>query len=71
MAVNVVLTVKGMTCSHCEQTIKEIVAQLQGVQHVDVQLKQEQVTLEYDNNDISLETICATIEEHGYDVIQY
>ncbi len=71
MAINVVLKVKGMTCSHCEQTVKETVTQLQGVQHVDVQLNQEQVTLEYNNNDISLETICAAIEEQGYDVIRY
>jgi len=70
MSVNVVLTVKGMTCDHCEQTVKETVTQLDGVEHVDVQVQQEQVNLEYDNSEISLEAICTAIEEQGYAVVR-
>jgi len=59
-----------MTCDHCEQTVKETVTQLDGVEQVDVQVQQEQVNLEYDNSEISLEAICTAIEEQGYAVVR-
>ena len=43
-----VLKVEGMTCQHCVQTVSETVGKMAGVQKVDVNLDQKEVTIEFD-----------------------
>ncbi|MCX8128662.1 MAG: copper chaperone CopZ [Clostridia bacterium] len=62
------LIVEGMSCSHCENSVKKAVSALNGVDNVAVDLKSKKVTIEYDTERVSLDTIKNTIEDQGYDV---
>lgn len=60
--------VEGMSCSHCENSVKKAVGALNGVLNVTVDLKGKKVSVEFDSEKVSLETIKDTIEDQGYDV---
>lgn len=62
------LNVEGMSCSHCENAVKKSVGALNGVDYVAVDLKGKKVTVEYDPEKVTVETIKDTIEDQGYDV---
>lgn len=62
------LTVEGMSCSHCENSIKKSVGVLNGVDGVVVDLKGKKVTVEYDPEKVTFQTIKDTIEDQGYNV---
>jgi len=62
------LTVNGMACSHCENSIKKAVGALNGVDSVRVDLKGKKVYVEYDPEKTSIDVIAETIEDQGYDV---
>lgn len=62
------LTVNGMSCSHCENSVKKAVGALNGVDSVRVDLISKKVSVEYDPEIVSMETIKETIEDQGYDV---
>ncbi len=62
------LIVEGMSCSHCENSVKKAVGELNGVCGVAVDLKGKKVTIEFDPDKVSVETIKDTIEDQGYDV---
>lgn len=64
----VVLKVEGISCSHCENTIKKSVGALSGVSSVTVDLKAKTVTAEYDSAKVSLDDIKNEIEDQGYEV---
>jgi len=62
----VTLQVNGMSCQHCvhsiEKALKEIGAQAR------VDLGGKTVTVEYDENNLTLDAVKEAIEEQGYDV---
>jgi len=62
------LDVEGMSCSHCEHTVKKSVGALAGVDSVAVDLKGKKVTVEYDAERVNLDKIKETIEDQGYEV---
>jgi copper chaperone len=62
------ITVNGMSCSHCENSVKKSVGVLNGVDTVRVDLESKKVLVEYDPERVSIETIKETIEDQGYDV---
>ena len=62
-------SVEGMSCSHCENAVKQSVGALNGVHAVDVSLKDKTVIVEYDTSQVSPEAIKQEIEDQGYDVI--
>lgn len=64
-----ILNVEGMSCSHCENSVKKAVGALNGVQHVTVDLKSKKVSVEFDSEKVSVGTIKDTIEDQGYDVV--
>ncbi len=63
------LTVEGMSCNHCVNSIKKAVGSLQGVDNVDVDLESKKVTVEYDSSKLNVEAIKDAIEDQGYDVV--
>lgn len=63
-----VLRVEGMSCSHCVNAISNSVGELNGVSSVNVDLDAKVVSVDYDNEKISIDIIKATIEDQGYDV---
>ena len=61
-----VLTVPGMTCGHCEAAVKQEVGALAGITDVAVDLDSKLVTVTGDPLDH--DTIVAAIDEAGFDV---
>ncbi|MCM3538716.1 copper chaperone CopZ [Priestia endophytica] len=65
----VTLSVQGMSCGHCVKAIEGSVGQLNGVQHVEVNLNEAKVIVEFDSSQVSLDSIKETIDDQGYDVV--
>lgn len=63
------LNVEGMSCSHCVDAVTKAVSALAGVSSVNVDLAGKTVTVDYSDDQVSLESIKEAIEEEGYDVV--
>ncbi|MBB3111791.1 copper chaperone [Paenibacillus phyllosphaerae] len=61
------LNVQGMSCQHCVNSI-EGALKTKGVT-AKVDLAANQVTVEFDENKISVAIVKETIEEQGYDIV--
>lgn len=66
---NVILNVEGMSCAHCVNAVTKAVTALEGVGGVNVDLAGKTVTVDYNADQVSLESIKDAIEEEGYDVV--
>lgn len=64
----VVIHVEGMSCGHCVNSVEGALTKLSGVSSAKVDLKDKNVTVEYDN-DVNIDTLKKAIEDQGYDVI--
>ncbi|SDM72476.1 copper chaperone [Fictibacillus solisalsi] len=62
------LTVKGMSCNHCVNSIESNVGKLAGVTDVKVSLSEGKVDVTFDSNKVSLEQIKESIDDQGYEV---
>jgi len=63
---NVTLNVEGMSCQHCVNSIEGALKTIGASGKVN--LATNSVTVEFDSNKLTLETIKEAIEEQGYDV---
>lgn len=64
----VTLNVQGMSCGHCVNSIEGSVGKLNGVASVKVHLGNGTVDVEFNADDVTLDTIKETIDDQGYDV---
>lgn len=64
----VILTVKGMSCGHCEKRVNEALLALNGVKKSKASSKKSEVVCLFDESVVSLEQIKAAITEAGYGV---
>lgn len=62
----VTLQVSGMSCQHCVHAIQNALKEVGASGNVDLQ--SNSVTVEYDENKITLDAVKRAIEEQGYDV---
>lgn len=62
------LNVKGMTCKHCEASVKGALERLQGIDKVDVNLDLGEVHVTYKEDEVTIDTMKNAIEDQGYDV---
>lgn len=62
------ILIKGMSCAHCVNHVKEALSELNGVTSVDVNLADKSAIIET-SVDIKDEDIKFTIDEAGYEVI--
>ncbi|WP_058991851.1 heavy-metal-associated domain-containing protein [Haloarcula sp. CBA1127] len=58
------LTVEGMSCGHCEQTVEEAIEALAGVQGAKADKDAGQVSVD---GDVSTEQLISVVEDAGYD----
>ena len=65
---SVVLNVDGMSCMHCEASVKKAVGALRGVNSVQVNLAEKTVAVEFDPTAADEKQIREAIEEQGYTV---
>ncbi len=63
------ISVEGMSCNHCVQSIETALQAKEGVQVVKVSLEQNQVEVGFDEKVITLVTIEETIESIGFEVV--
>lgn len=59
-----IVTVDGMTCGHCEQTVEEAAADVEGVTAASADREASTVTVE---GDADVDAVVAAIDEAGYD----
>jgi len=57
------LTVEGMSCGHCEQTVEEALREVEGVTDATADHEAEQVTVD---GDVEVAALVAAVEEAGY-----
>lgn len=62
------LHVEGMSCGHCINAIEGSVGKLNGVKEVKVHLESGTVDVEFNHNEVTLDTIKETIDDQGYDI---
>ena len=62
------LSVSGMTCTGCENTIKNGLKQVDGVVEVEASHKTNKVTIKVEKDKVSREEIAQQIETIGYNV---
>ena len=60
-------TVEGMTCSHCVLSVREEVAELPGVDVVDVDLASGRMTVT--GGEIDDDAVRAAVAEAGYELV--
>jgi copper chaperone len=61
------LKVEGMSCNHCLNAVEGAVKSVGAVGKVNLELKN--VTVEYDDTKVNLDTIKEAIVNQGYDVV--
>jgi len=64
------LTVMGMSCSTCSESVSEAIEELPGVLRADVNFAADEARVEYNPADVSLGEIHSTIEAAGYDPVR-
>lgn len=62
-----ILTVEGMSCSHCAKHVKDALEELNGVVSADVNLNSKTAIIE-SSADVKDEDIKAAINDAGYEV---
>ena len=62
------LNVPDISCEHCESTITKALQGRPGVRSVRVDIPARQVSLDYDESTLSLETVRELLEEEDYPV---
>lgn len=60
------LAIEGMSCTGCENTIKESVTAVQGVMEVTASFKTGEAIVKFDSTKTDLEKISAAITDAGY-----
>lgn len=65
---NVTLNVKGMSCGHCVKAVEGSVGKLEGVSTVKVNLEEGTVAVDFNSDEVTVDTIKETIDDQGYDV---
>jgi len=57
------LTVEGMSCEHCEQSVADALSDVEGVTDVSVDLEGESATVD---GDADADALVAAVEDAGY-----
>jgi copper chaperone CopZ len=68
MTVSTTYTVSGMTCEHCVASVTEELAELPGVQQVDVVLASGAVTVTSDR-ELGTDEVLTAVTEAGYQLV--
>ncbi len=62
----VIITVKGMTCSGCVNSVTKAVKSVDGVQEAKVDLQGQQATVTFDEAKTSVQALIQAVEDTGY-----
>ena len=65
---NVTLNVPDISCEHCERTITNTLQPVNGVRSVQVDIPARQVRVDYDESQVSVDTMKDLLQEEDYPV---
>ncbi len=63
------MIVEGMSCGHCVNAVANALTALSGIAEVSVDLPLKTVTVDFDEDMVTLEMMKKAIEEEGYEVV--
>ena len=66
---NIIIDIKGMSCNHCKIAVEEELNKLEGVIKANVNLKNNNVEVEFDETKVNMEKLKQAIEEAGYEAV--
>ena len=58
--------VEGMTCSGCERTVQRVIANLEGVESAEADLRTSTVSVVYDPEKVKVDQIKSAVSKVGY-----
>lgn len=61
-----ILQVPNMTCEACEETIREALETLKGVEKVQVNLRSQKISIRFNESKVDEGTILSTLTRIGY-----
>lgn len=64
-----ILNIEGMTCASCSQRVEKVTKKLNGVTESNVNLATEKLSIDFDENVVSLQDIQAAVDKAGYKAI--
>lgn len=62
-----ILSVEGMTCSSCIRHVEHALSELEGIEKVEVKLKDGKVRIEHDPSRSTIDEMIAALGEAGYE----
>lgn len=62
------ISVEGMTCGHCTESVEKALLGLHGVVSAAANLEAKNVVVDYDGHKVSIEALKSAIEDIGFDV---
>ncbi len=65
---HVVLNVPTVSCNHCKMAIEKAVGAVAGVELVEVDVAEKTVTVDFDTDAVSLESVEKSVSDEGYEV---
>ena len=65
---HVVLNVPTVSCNHCKMAIENAVGAVAGVEVVEVDVAEKTITIDFETDAVSLESIEKTVADEGYEV---
>ena len=64
-----ILKIEGMTCAACSKAVERVTRKLEGVNESNVNLATEKLSIDFDENKVSLDAIKETIGKAGYKAV--
>lgn len=64
------LSITGMVCMSCVNSIESVMSKHDGVVNIKVSLEDEQAVIEYNNENTSVKELCLAIEDMGFDATE-
>ena len=68
--VDKILVIKGMSCASCANNIEKTIGDLEGVLETSINFASEKLTVQFDENKISIADIKNAIAEIGYQAFE-
>ena len=65
---HVVLNVPTVSCNHCKMAIEKAVGAVAGVEVVEVDVAEKTVSVDFDTDAVSLESVEKSVSDEGYEV---
>jgi P-type Cu+ transporter len=65
----IIINILDMHCPNCAMTLESLEDELPGVQSITASYRKQQMTIEYDESQLSVEQIIAAVRKKGYQAV--